>query len=487
MSLRPLARLGLRVKVTLAFALAMTLLLGALGMFVYLRYQDGLDRSLNQGLRSRADDVRALVMQADSGLRQAGRSSLAAPGERFAQILSADGRVLDSTPSLPARSILSPAELSRSGTRPTLVASKRIPDPAGSSRLLAIPVRAQDQRMVVVVGASLRQREDALAELRTVLLLGGPVALAFACLLGYAVAALALRSVESMRRRALHVSLVDRGQQLPVPPGNDELARLARTLNEMLARNEVAFARERAFVADASHELRSPLAILRAELDVALVGESSPEELRAAVTSAAEETDRLSALAEDLLTLAQADQGNLPIQRELVDLRETLERVGRRFVQPAREAGAVIETRASPATRVSADPRRLEQALGNLLENALRHGAHTVVLQAERHGRQLELRVSDDGPGFPPPFLEVAFERFTRADRPRTIPGAGLGLSIVRSIARAHGGEAYISNGAAGGAHVWLSIPEQPTDAHASAHRDPRPDARSRPANLSLP
>lgn len=271
-----------------------------------------------------------------------------------------------------------------------------------------------------------------------------------------------------------------------MPPGNDELARLARTLNEMLARNEVAFDRERAFVADASHELRSPLAILRAELDVALMGESSPEELRAAVASAAEETDRLSALAEDLLTLAQADQGNLPIQREPVDLRETLERVGQRFAQPARVAGAVIETRAARGARVKADPRRLEQALGNLLENALRHGAHTVVLQAERHGKQLELHVSDDGPGFPPAFLEVAFERFTRADRPRTIPGAGLGLSIVRSIARAHGGEAYISNDAAGGGHVWLSIPEHPTDAHASARRDPRSDVRSRTANLSL-
>lgn len=487
MSLRPLARLGLRAKMTLAFALAMTLLLGALGMFVYLRYQDGLDRSLNQGLRSRADDVRALVMQADSGLRQAGQSSLAAPGERFAQIISADGRVLDSTPSLPAHSILSPAELSRSGTRPTLLASKRIQGPAGSSRLLAIPVRAQDQRMVVVVGASLHQRADALAELRTLLLLGGPVALALACLLGYAVAALALRSVESMRRRALHVSLVDPGQRLPVPPGNDELARLARTLNEMLARNEVAFDRERTFVADASHELRSPLAILRAELDVALMGRSSAEELRAAVASAAEETDRLSALAEDLLTLAQADQGNLPIQREPVDLREILERLGERFAKPAREAGAVIETRAEPDMRVGADPRRLEQALGNLLENALRHGAHTIVLQAERHGKQLELHVSDDGPGFPPAFLDVAFERFTRADRPRTIPGAGLGLSIVRSIARAHGGEAYIANGAAGGAHVWLSIPEHhAADARASAHRDPGPDSSSRPADLSM-
>jgi two-component system OmpR family sensor kinase len=476
-SVGPLARLGLRVKVTLAFALAMTLLLGALGMFVYLRFQDGLDRSLNQGLRSRAEDVRALVMQADSGLRQAGQSSLAAPGERFAQILTADGRVLDATPSLPGAAILSPAERSLSANHATLVGRKRIAGPAGSSRLLAIPVRAQDQRTIVVVGASLRQRDSALAELRTLLVLGGPVALVLASLLGYAVAALALRSVESMRRRALRVSLVDPGQRLPVPPGNDELARLAHTLNEMLARNEVAFARERAFVADASHELRSPLAILRAELEVALMGESSPEELRLAVSSAAEETERLSALAEDLLLLAQADEGSLPIQRETLDVGALLERLGERFGQAAREAGAKIETTAAPELWISADPRRLEQALGNLVENALRHAAHTVLVRAERHGKQLELHVSDDGPGFPPAFLEVAFERFTRADRPRTIPGAGLGLSIVRSIARAHGGDSYIVNASAGGAHVWLSIPDVPAAAHGDGGSQTRTHA----------
>jgi two-component system OmpR family sensor kinase len=484
MSFRALARLGLRLKVTLAFAVAMALLLGALGMFVYLRVQDGLDHSLNQGLRSRAEDVRALVMQADSGLSQAGQSSLAAPGERFAQILTPAGKVLDQTSSLPRQAILSGAQLTRANAGPTLVDSTRIAGTSDTSRLFAMPVQAQGQREIVVVGSSLHQRDSALAELRTLLVLGGPVALALACLLGYGVAALALRSVESMRRRALRVSLVDPGQRLPVPPGNDELARLARTLNEMLARNEVAFARERAFVADASHELRSPLAILRAELDVALMGESSREELRMAVASAAEETERLSALAEDLLMLAQADEGTLPIKRERVDVGELLERLGERFAQAAGEAGATIETRSPSGIRIGADPRRLEQALANLLENALRHGARRVLVRAERRGGRLELHVSDDGRGFPEPFLEVAFERFTRADRSRTSPGAGLGLSIVRTIARAHGGEAYIANDAAGGAHVWLAIPDAPPDPPASPDGS-RPQTRSQPTSLS--
>jgi two-component system OmpR family sensor kinase len=486
-SVRPFARLGLRVRMTLVFAGAMSLLLGALGLFVYIRFEGSLDRSLNQGLRSRAEDVRALVTQADSGLRQNGQSSLASPGERFAQIIRANGSVLDATAGLPARALLDRPQLLRSSAVPTLIARKTIPGPAGSSRLLAIPVRAQDQRMIVVVGASLRQRDSALADLRTVLLLGGPVALALASLLGYAVAALTLRSVESMRRRALRVSLFEPGRRLPVPPSNDELARLARTLNEMLARNEIAFQRERAFVADASHELRSPLAILRAELDVALMGESSREELRRAVASAAEEADRLSTLAEDLLMLAEADQGNLPINVEPVDLHESLRRLRERFAQRAREAGAVIDTQASPGLEVHADPLRLEQALGNLLENALRHGAHHVVLRAEQHGERLELHVSDDGPGFPNAFLEIAFERFSRADPSRTAAGAGLGLSIVRSIARAHGGDAYISNDDGGGAHVWLSIADAPTGSRARPSEAPSSRTGSNGAVVSAP
>jgi signal transduction histidine kinase len=249
----------------------------------------------------------------------------------------------------------------------------------------------------------------------------------------------------------------------------------------MLARNEVAFQRERAFVADASHELRSPLAILRAELDVALMGDSSREELRRAVVSAGEEADRLSTLAEDLLMLAEADQGKLPIKLELIDVPESLRRLSERFAPRAREAGATIEIRSAPGLNVLADPRRLEQALGNLIDNALHHGARTVVVEARHPDGWLELHVSDNGPGFPPAFLQVAFERFTRADRPRTVPGAGLGLSIVRSIARAHGGEAFIENANGGGAHVWLSIPDVPLSTDEAA----QPRGRSSSATIS--
>jgi signal transduction histidine kinase len=453
------ARLSLRVKLTLVFAIAMALLFGGLELFVYDRSRADLNRSLNQGLSARAEDVRALVMQADSGLKQGGSSALAAPGERFAQILTPGGRVLDETSPQLSRPLLGPAERMRAATRPAFIDRVGVAGLAGGARLLAVPVQAQGQSLLVVVGASLHSRDAALVDLRTVLLLGGPVALALASLLGYALAALALRSVEAMRRRAEHISLAAPGQRLPVPRTNDELGRLANTLNEMLARNEAAFLRERTFVADASHELRSPLAILRAELDVALVGESSREELEHALASAAEEADRLSRLAEDLLTLSEADRGSLPIRSEPIDVAPSLERLAARFAPRASVAGAAILTRISPGLRLRADPLRLEQALGNLLDNALRHGGRTVVVRARREGENVELEVSDDGPGFPEDFLSDAFERFTRADSARTSGGAGLGLAIVRSIARAHGGEAYASNAPGGGAVVRLSLP----------------------------
>jgi heavy metal sensor kinase len=454
-----LARVGLRLRLTLVFAGAMALLLAALGIFLYGHFESSLDRSLNEGLRSRAEDVRALVSQADSGLSQAGQGSLATPGERFAQIIGPQGRVVDRTATLPDRPILTPVQQAQARTRTTLIAHATVPGTTGSSRLLAVPVAAQDQRLIVVVGTSLHQRDGALADVRSVLLIGSPIALVLASLFGYAVAAFSLRSVETMRRRARKVSLLEPGQRLPVPPAGDELSRLATTLNEMLARNEVAFERERTFMADASHELRTPLAILRAELEVALVGDSPRWELRGAIASAADEVDRLSLLAEDLLTLAQSDGRRLALEPERFEVLALLRRLSGRFSQLAGEAGATISTSAPPGLTATGDPRRLEQALGNLIDNAIRHGARTILVQAARADDRIELRVSDDGPGFPSEFLASAFDRFARSDRSRTSSGAGLGLSIVRVIARAHGGEAYVSNGPDGGAEVCIAIP----------------------------
>jgi signal transduction histidine kinase len=227
----------------------------------------------------------------------------------------------------------------------------------------------------------------------------------------------------------------------------------------MLDRLEEAFAHERRFVSDASHELRTPLAILTAELELAVRDATDIETMRAAVGSAAEEADRVVALAEDLLVIARSEDGRLPVRLAAVDAGDVLHALGRRFAGRASERGVDLEISEPAGRDLVADRLRLEQALGNLVDNALRHGSGTVTLAVERRGDRTEVHVRDDGPGFPEDFVADAFERFTRADTARGRGGAGLGLAIVAAIARGHGGSAHARNRTEGGADVWIELP----------------------------
>ena len=211
-------------------------------------------------------------------------------------------------------------------------------------RLLARPAGNR----VVIVGATREDREEALGSLREVLLIGLPIALLLSALAAYGVATAALRPVSAMRAEAAEISRLGSGRRLPVPEGGDELAQLGDTLNEMLDRLERSAERERGFVASASHELRTPLALLRTELELALREGRSPEELREAVASAASESDRLVQLAEDLLVLARADEGRLPVRPEQLDAAELLATAARRFHTRASEAGRELQVGASP-------------------------------------------------------------------------------------------------------------------------------------------
>lgn len=460
-----LSRLPVRVRVTLAFAGVMAIVLGATGLFLYVRLGNELDSTIQQGLRSRAGDVGALIAQADSGLAQSARGALTEGGENLAQILDGSGRIVDSTPAVRSRPLLTGAELRRALRETIVVDRAAIAGEPDLARILATPVHAQDRELVVVVGASLEGRADALRNLGRLLLVGGPVALLLASLAGYGVAAGALRPVERMRRRAADIEAADPGARLPVPPAHDEIRRLGETLNVMLERLEAAFARERTFVSDSSHELRTPLAILKTELELALRGRRTEEELREALRSAIEEADRLVQLAEDLLVIARSEHGRLPIRHSELELAAVLGVVRERFRRRAEERGAQIEVDVPDGLVVVADPLRLEQGLGNLVDNALRHGGKHVELAAELSGDVVELHVRDDGPGFPAGFIGSAFERFTRADTARGRGGAGLGLAIVAVIARAHGGAVGARNRRAGGGDVWLALPLRPEGA----------------------
>jgi signal transduction histidine kinase len=327
--------------------------------------------------------------------------------------------------------------------------------------------------VIVAVGTTLGTRDDSLRTLALLLAGGGAVALLLASLAGYGVARGALRPVEAMRRRAAAISHSAPGQRLPVPRSSDEIGRLGETLNEMLERLELAFERERAFTADASHELRTPLGILKAEIELALREGRSPEELRAALESAAEETDRLVRLAEDLLVIARLDRGRLPLRVSELDAADLVTRAAARFDARAREGGRSVRADAGEPLTIEGDRERLEQALGNLVDNALRHGSGDVTLGAVAHDSVVELHVRDSGPGFPPDFIDSAFERFTRGDGARSRGGAGLGLAIVAAIATSHGGGAHAANLPAGGADVWIALSPYGTTRAGTARSRP--------------
>jgi two-component system OmpR family sensor kinase len=442
-----LNRLPLRARLTLAFTGVMAVLLAAAGIALSVLVAHNLDSTIDDGLAARAGDAAAFV-RTSGGLTRT--------GEAFAQVLTPGGRLLETTPGAGETPLLSPAEAARAGRR--VVIADREDRNGAALRVYARPARARGEAVIVVVGEPLLQRERALDALHALLAVGGPLALLIASGVGYALAAAALRPVERMRRRAAEVTAAQTGERLPVPPADDELGRLGRTLNEMLARLEVAFARERAFVADASHELRTPLAILRMELELALRGRHTRAELEAALRSAAEETDRLSRLAEDLLVIARSDQGRLPVRPEALDADDVLRRVAGRFETRAKAEGRPLTPEPAPGVVVRADPARLEQALANLVDNALRYGGGAVALSARRENGTVELHVSDEGPGFPPTFLPRAFERFSRADEARGGGSAGLGLAIASAVAQAHGGTAHAQNRGLG-ADVWIALP----------------------------
>jgi two-component system OmpR family sensor kinase len=436
----------------------MVLVLGATGVFVYLRFGAELDNTINAGLRSRASDVAALVKEADTGLGE-GHQNLVGRTESFAEVLDSNGRVSDSSRAVGSHLLLSPAELRRALHAPIFLSRGPLPGLQDESRLFALPVSARGQQRVVVVGTSTESRNESLSDLLQLLLVGGPVALILASLAAYGVAAAALHPVEAMRSRAAEISAAEPDQRLPVPPTHDEVARLGKTLNEMLERLGEALEHERAFVADASHELRTPLAILRTELELALAEGRSPAELRAALASAAEETDRLSQLSEDLLTIAQTERGELPLRLARMNLSETLDGVSRRFSRRAEDGGRAIEVSAPAAVELEADRLRLDQAIGSMVDNALRYGGGSIDLEARAGNGSVEIHVLDRGKGFSEEFLGRAFERFSRAPASSRDGGSGLGLAIVRTVARAHGGDAHAANRDGGGADVWLTLP----------------------------
>jgi two-component system, OmpR family, sensor kinase len=431
-----MSRFPIRVRLTLAFVIAMAVLLAGTGAFVYFRVDSSLNEAVIESLDARLTDAKTLATRGQSGLDEE---------EAFTVIVDRN--------QVP---FLSPEQLRDAKTDPIDIDGAR--SLKGRVRVLAADVDTRNGPKTVVVGTSLGDRDDAVNQLLAQLVIVGPIALLLSAALGYWLAGAALRPVEEMRVEAAAISGADPGRRLPVGKARDEITRLAETLNAMLYRLERAIERERGFVADASHELRTPLALMKAELDLALRKPRSHAELNEALRSAAAETDRLVRLAEDLLVLAQADDGRLPLRRDDLHAADLISTVQEAFQARAEQSGRRIEAEPANGVALSGDRLRLEQALGNLVDNAIRYGAGEIRLEARRNDGSVELLVSDNGGGFPAEFLPRAFERFSRADESRARGAAGLGLALVEAIVRAHGGTASAANRPGGGAAITLSL-----------------------------
>ena len=415
---------SLRARVAVAFLLTTTLAMMALGFYVQWRVEDTLEQGLRDQLEGEMNGLE--VTAPDDRLRSV--EGLA--GDIHGQVLSADGTILGSSIAV-FEPLVDPDDLDEgySGGRIQVRDDINEPDerPEIDNEPVVILIKVIDGQ-TFILAAEREEADNAVEAVEKQLAISGPVALALAGLLGYLVAGLGLRPVERMRAQAATISSRSAGERLPVPPAA-ELRRLAVTLNAMLDRLDEGLDRERRFVADASHELRTPLALLLTEVELALSGPRSPEDLRDALRSAEEEVRRLIALSEDLLALAGADAGRLQL--------------------------ATAETRSvsiggDQSVRVAGDADRLGRVVSNLVSNALRHGAGDVDVRVTG-GAEVVVEVSDEGPGFAE---ERPFERFAGSHG-----SVGLGLAIVDEIVRAHGGRVEIVR-EGGRTIVRVTLPE---------------------------
>ena len=448
-------RLPLRVRLALAGTLLLPVPLAVVFGLVFLRFEEGLNAAIDGDLRARADAVAIMIgRQGPQALRTVPAQELLRPLGAFAQVVDRHGRVLSATDTVAGVHLLSPEQAATAAARDLRTDHDRIPHVAKRSRLVARALPGR--RSAIVIGRSLKDREGANESFGRALLIGGPLALLLSAAACYLASAAALRPVETMRRRAAEITGAGPSARLPVPETDDEIARLGQTLNDMIARLDNALSHQRELTQNASHELRTPLTVLTTEIELALQQDLDPAP-REAIDTALEEAHRVARLADDLLTLAQVEERNLPLAIETVDLDEIVRSVAARAARGHRAAGRTIAVD-SQTLITDADPARIEQALDNLLDNALVHGQGTVTITTRHDADRIHLTVSDDGPGFPDALRATAFDRFTRAsDRPRH--GAGLGLAIVKAIADAHGGCACV--GAHDPSSVTVTLPQR--------------------------
>ncbi|MEU3063848.1 HAMP domain-containing sensor histidine kinase [Streptomyces subrutilus] len=442
-----------RATVGACLVVAGALALASYALLAFL--ENSLVRNAENDARQQAETVAQLAATGNLD-----RVRTPARGVVFLQVVTADGRLLLASPD-PAGPALRAAGPQESVPRPR-TRKVRLPEGEPRLRVVRVVTDTPEGRVTVYAGASLRDADAADDSTTAALALGGPLLLATVALVTWRVTGRALRPVEEIRTEVAGISDRELHRRVPVPDTGDEVARLARTMNATLDRLEASGIRQRRFIADASHELRSPITVLRTQLEVALAVRD-PELWPELIGGALEDVERLQHLAADLLLLARIDAAQpVPVRPlDLTDLvRDTVAaRVGDRVA---------VRTDLAPGVRVAGNELWLTRIVTNLLDNAQRFADRRVevVLRAEAEhpgpGTAV-LEVFDDGPGIPDAERERVFERFSRLDdsRSRDHGGAGLGLAIARDLAAHHGGR-VTADPAPHGAHLTVRLPAAP-------------------------
>lgn len=466
--LRWLRGVRARLIVTFAVAAAVAGILGVLIFDVVLSH--ALLSDVDSDLRITAAQYAANVdYDADTPPRTVSASSRhTTPVSTVAAVFAPNGTLLAAEPRiLPAGLYPGKAAAAHSGFDTTKYSGATV-------RRHWLRVTTPRGRGLVVVGQSLRSLDAAHDDAQQLLFVIVPIAIVLSAIGAWLLSGAAVRPVEQMRSDAQRLGESGKRGRIGRPATSDNLARLADTFNELLDTRQTALDRQRALVADAGHELRSPLTVLQTELDTADRPGRTREDLAESIAHAREETARLARLADNLLLLAQSDGGVRLVRPELVDVADVLARAARTHRSQFDTAGITLECSPDRAAGLVAelDPSALQRILDNLLLNAVyqTQPGGSVWLRAEPGNetggsRTVVVSVADDGPGFPPEFLPQAFGRFTRADRSRrrsdTGTGTGLGLSIVEALVTAHGGQVTAANRREGGAVITVVLPAE--------------------------
>ena len=438
-----------RARTTIAAAFVVGAALAATGVLVVHTVHGRLVRGQRNTAELRASDVAVLV--ADGHLPP----TLAIPGEDRALVQVVDGRgrvLVQSTNTANRSSILTAAEL---GKAPFVTTMRGLP--IGDSErfvVVAVPATTATGIVTVITAESLESADDDASAVTRLLLLGIPLIVGLVTLIVLRTTQSAFDPVNKMTVELGEISSNDLHRRVSLPTSDNEIGQLGAAMNLLLERLERSSDRERQFVADASHELRSPLASIRAALEIA---DTHPDKIdpHIAISDALADHVRLDRLVDDLLALARLDGTHL-VDVEAVDfaLLATADLAGRTdsIIQVARTLGPAI---------VVGDETQLGRALRNLIDNALRHARSDVRVQTSAVGDRAIITVDDDGPGIPVAERGFVFERFSRRDNARAADdgGSGLGLAIVREVIEAHRGKVEVTDGPLGGARFLISMP----------------------------